>query len=310
MELFDLHCDTLYRAITEKKTLNEPEFHLSVDRGFKYEPWVQVMAVWIPDELRGNKAASFAQNAIKHLKNELPVYNKINLCEQFDDLKSNVKHNFIIAIEGGAALAGDLKNIENFRKLGVRFITLTWNGTNEIGDGAGVKNPLGITKFGKQAVTEMEKNKIIIDISHASDKLFYDVASIAKAPFVATHSNSRKICRHKRNLTDEQFRIIKDKGGIVGLNFCPYFLKEGSENNNNAAIYDILNHAEYFLSLGGENTVCLGSDFDGTDMPVGINGIESMATLYELFLKQNYNESLVRKIFFGNASSFCQNFDK
>lgn len=303
MQVFDLHCDTLYRAFTDKKTLNEPHYHISINRGLKYDKWAQVMAIWIPDELRGHKAFDFANSAIDYLHKQNIQQRKIQL---FDSFHKEDDYHFCLAIEGGAALGGELKNVKHFRKRGVRFLTLTWNAENEIGDGAGVEASKGITAFGKKVIKEMELCGMIVDVSHASDVLFYDVAAMAGRPFVATHSNARAVCNHKRNLTDDQFLQIKNIGGLVGLNFCTHFLNE----NQPAGLKDILNHTEYFLSLGGENIVCLGSDFDGTDMPNGITGIESMALLYEYYLKHNYNEGLVKKIFYENANAFCQNFDK
>ncbi|GHU81553.1 peptidase [Clostridia bacterium] len=323
MHLFDLHCDSLYIVATndykikpwisqikeaDKETsLFKNNFHLSFDRGSKYSPWIQTMAVWIPDELRGSAAFDFTVSCAKRLKSEIanseiPIHQIKNFSEFKKTLNS---HNVILAVEGGAALHGELQNIKKLSKIGVRFITLTWNGENEIGDGAGVENPKGLTDFGKKAIAELEKNKIVIDVSHASDPLFYDVATIATKPFIATHSNSRAVCSHKRNLTDEQFTIIKKSNGLVGLNFARIFLNSDSD----ATLAHLLNHAEHFLSLGGEDIICLGSDFDGTDMPDGVSGIESMTAIYEYFLKHNYKEELVRKIFFKNAYKFCENFD-
>jgi membrane dipeptidase len=186
------------------------------------------------------------------------------------------------------------------------MLTLTWNGTNEIGDGSGVDNPKGLTEFGKNVISEMEKNNIIIDISHASDKLFYDVAELTTKPFVASHSNSRFITPHKRNLTDDQIKIIIERKGLFGLNFHNKFL---SQNYKKSCMFDILKHTEHFLSLGGENCISFGTDFDGCDLPNDINSSQSMNNIYEMFLKHNYKESLIKKIFYENALIFFENFD-
>ena len=186
------------------------------------------------------------------------------------------------------------------------MMTLTWNSHNPIGDGADVENPKGITDFGKKVVSEMEKWGIVVDISHASDKLFYDVAEIVKKPFVASHSNSRTIANHRRNLTDEEFSIIKSIGGIVGLNFHNAFLNTDPDKTS---MYDLLKHTEHFLSLGGEDVVCIGSDFDGGILPKDIKGSTSIDKIYELFLRHNYKEALINKIFYENALNFYENFD-
>lgn len=306
MQLFDFHCDTLYRAVNESKTINEEQpFHLSVDRGKNYDKWLQCMAIWIPDELRNEDATNLFLTSFEKLKNESKI-NNIELVSDFKNIGTNNDYGLIFTVENGSVLAGKIENVELLAKCNVKIVTLTWNGHNEIGDGADVENPIGITEFGEKVINEFEKNKIVVDVSHASDKLFYDVAEIASKPFIATHSNSRKITNHRRNLTEEQFLIIANNGGVVGLNFCNTFL---CNNPENVSMNDILKHAEHFLSIGGENTICLGTDFDGTDVPPDINGIEGMSNLYELFLKENYSEELVKKIFWNNAINFCQNFD-
>ena len=164
----------------------------------------------------------------------------------------------------------------------------------------------GLTDFGKIAVAKMEKDGIIIDISHASQALFYDVAENTNLPFVASHSNSYKITSHRRNLTDEQFSVIRNRKGLVGLNFHNEFL---NNNSQNAGMTDILRHAEHFLSLGGEDILCFGSDFDGCTLPKNIKNSEDFAKIYDLFLANNYSESLIRKIFYENALNFFENFD-
>lgn len=197
-------------------------------------------------------------------------------------------------------MAGSFEKIAYLADCGVKVLTLTWNGNCEIGDGAMVENPHGLTQFGKKAISELERCGIVIDVSHASEPLFYDVAQQSTKPFIATHSNARKICKHQRNLTDEQFTIIKNRGGLVGLNFYPNFL-----NDKNVANFDdILCHAEHFLSLGGEKVLAIGSDFDGATMPNGISGIESVEELANYFLKHNYSQELVDAIFFQNAYNF------
>ena len=185
-------------------------------------------------------------------------------------------------------------------------MTITWNGRNEIGDGAGVEKPKGITQFGKQVIDEMEKNNIIVDISHASENLFYDVAEISKRPFIATHSNSYNVTKHKRNLTDEQFKVLISQGGITGINFYKVFL---NNNPDKATKFDILKHVEHFMALGGENNISIGSDFDGCELPKDIKGGSSMCEIYEMFLMHNYNEGIIRKIFYENALNFFENFD-
>ena len=221
-------------------------------------------------------------------------------CKASADFEKVGRTGVILTVESGAALGGKLKNIRKYADMGVKMMTLTWNGTNELGDGVGVEDSKGLLEFGRKAVKELERNKIILDISHASERLFYDVAETAESPLVASHSNAKKICSHKRNLSDSQFDIIKKSGGLVGLNFCIDFLNDKAEKSS---MYDVLRMAEYFLLLGGEKVVAMGGDFDGADVPKDLNGIEKMGELYEMFLK-HYSESVVEDIFFNNAFEF------
>lgn len=328
MQFFDLHCDTLYRAVTENKTLNEniykpekngfsqgvlfegdklPPFQLSFDRGKKYCPWIQCMAVWIPDDVTDEYGKKLFDKAYLKLKKECEE-NHVTVCGDFSDLKSvseNKRYGVIFTLENGRLIKSidDLTILEN---CGVKMITLTWNGENSLGSGVKADRDSGLTPLGKDVIREMNRLGIVVDVSHGSDKLFYEAAQISTAPITASHSNSRKITDNPRNITDEQFKIICQKGGVVGLNFCRSFLNNNPEK---AVIEDILRHTEHFLSLGGENHLCIGSDFDGTDMPKGIAGIESIENLYELFLKHNYSERLASKLFFENAYNFFENFD-
>ena len=303
MRLFDLHCDTLYRAYTEGKTLFEPDFHISFDRAQEIAPYIQCLAVWIPDEYRNETAVQLFEGCVRKLEEQL-AGRHIQRCVTAADLERVAQDNgtgIILTVEGGAVLAGNLANIQRLKQAGVRMMTLTWNGRNELGDGVGVEKAGGLTAFGRQVVGALEENGIVVDISHASERLFYDTAEVSRLPFVASHSDAKTVCPHRRNLTDEQFRVICERGGLVGLNFCRDFLHKQSTN---AKMYDIIRNAEHFLALGGEKTLAIGGDFDGADIPADMDGIHSMPALYEMFLHHNYSETLVRDIFFNNALDF------
>lgn len=302
MNVFDLHCDTLFKANEESGSIIDNCYEFSFKKALKYNKYTQVMAVWIPDEYRGADAEKLVMQCYNLLKQQLSENKEFQQSLKFN---SSSDYDVILAIEGGSALADKLENIKKYREMGVRFLTLTWNGSNEIGDGIKCENPKGLTDFGKKAIPLLEENGIIIDVSHASEPLFWNVAELAQKPFVATHSNSRTICSNMRNLTDEQFKYICKIGGLVGLNFHRFFLAD----DGNADFLHIEKHLERFLSLGGENVVALGSDFDGANMPSCIKGAESMADLYEYLLSKNYNEELLKKLFYSNAVEFLKRYD-
>lgn len=305
LNYFDLHCDTILRGYEEQRSLyGNQEMNISLERGLSGDSWIQAFAVWIRDEVRGDAAMEIFDSAYATLQREIQAHPdvlfQIRTRSDLERVRQGNCCGALLTVEGGAIVGGDINCLYHLQDCGVKAITLTWNGPNEIGDGALVENPRGLSNFGIQLVEEMERLDIVVDVSHASDALFESVAEHTAKPFIATHSLSRAMCGHKRNLTDEQFKAIRDRGGLVGLSFVPFFLRQDGK----ATVTDILKHADHFLSLGGEKTLAMGSDFDGTDLPEGITGIESIHTLVEAFLRHRYSQRLVEDIFFNNAYAF------
>ena len=247
MNFFDFHCDTLFEAYTKNKNLWNGDLQVNFEKISKFDNYIGCFAIWIPDELDENESFEFFKNMVEFYKK-----NK--------SLNINKKAKIILTLEGTKPIGSDLSRIKFIKKCGIKIVTLTWNGRCRVGDGCMVENPRGLSNFGHLVVEELEKNDITIDVSHASDKLFYDVSKIATKPFIASHSNSRTICNHPRNLTDEQFKIIVQNGGKVGINFCDEFIKAGG----NAKLDDLYRHIDHFISLGGKNSIAIGSDFDGS----------------------------------------------
>ena len=288
MRLFDLHCDTLYRVHTEKLSINSTDLSITPQKAKSFEKYSQLMAVWIPDSIRGEAAFGFFKDCFDIYKTSyLPL--------------NNESVNFMLSIENGSVIGGDISKIPLLKKYGVKCITLVYNEDNELGSGALSDSLFGLTQTGIKAVKELEKNDIFVDLSHSSERTFYDVAEITTKPIIATHSNSRYLCEHKRNLTDDQFNIIKESKGIIGVNFYPPFLNTDSTK---ASVNDVIKHIYHFLSLDGEDNVCIGSDFDGCDPIDEINSLDKMSVLYEALLKHGFNEQVVQKILYYNAHNF------
>lgn len=317
MKYFDLHCDTAYECECELGGvgLDKGAHHVSLGRGGNIEEWTQIFAIFMPDEdrfgapLRGEAAIAHYERVLAYIKRQQELFHsRIKILTDYDwDTyiadNDKIPCRAIISVEGGSAAAGSLERLERMFTDGVRLMTLTWNADNEIG--SGVKGSgSGLTAFGREAVTHMESLDMIVDVSHLSDAGFYDVAKIAKKPFVASHSCSRALCPHPRNLTDDMFRVIAERGGLVGINFSRGFLCV----DENASAEDIMRHCDHFLSLGGEDVLCMGSDFDGTDMPDGITGIESIPALYDMFITHGFGKEITDKIFFENADRFCSEY--
>ena len=288
MQLFDLHCDTLYKAAMDDSTLYNDAYHINIQKSQKIDTYIQMMAVWIPDGVRNESAVSLFKKCVE-------IYNRDRL---FED-----KHKFFLTVEGGSVLAGDLENIKLLTNNCVRALTLTWNNENELAFGAYSKG--GLKPFGKEAVKLLQKNKIVVDISHLNEEGFYDVMEIADRPIIATHSNSKSITNSPRNLTDDQFKCIIKSGGIVGLNFYKGFL---NNDENKASIDDFLRHAYHFMCLSDDEHICIGSDFDGADMPDDIQGLQDIEKVYMAFCT-NFGRKTADKIFFDNANKFFTDFD-
>lgn len=285
MCLFDLHCDTLYRIYTENISVQDDVLSITPQKASFLDNYTQFMAVWIPDSIRGEKAFEFFKGCADIYKNYYLPLNSEN-------------RKFYLTVENGSVISGDLSKIPVLKEYGVQAVTVVYNEDNELGSGAFSDSPFGLTHTGKQAVKEFEKNGIYVDLSHSSVRTFYDVAEISHKPIIATHSNSYSVCPHKRNLTDEQFNIIKNSGGVVGVNFYPPFL---NPNESEVTINDVLKHIYHFLSLGGEDTLCIGSDFDGCDALKELDSIDKIPFLYETLLKSGFNEQVVQKIMYKNA---------
>lgn len=305
MKYFDLHCDTISQCVEKKRRLAENDLQLDVKRSGFGSPYVQCFAAFIPDEQRGAAAFACFQKMAEALwtqaeENGIPVLKHPGDLEALGEASLGA----VLTVENGAVLGGQLERIPRLQAMGVKMLTLTWNGENEIGRGVLAPGKTGITDFGRKALPLLEQAGIVVDVSHASPALFYDVAEIALKPLVASHSNAQRICKHPRNLTDRQFRVIRDSGGLVGLNFYKAFL---NDRPSRASMEDILRHAEHFLGLGAEGVLALGSDFDGAQMPEDLPDVSGIPALYELFLRKNYKESLVEDIFFNNAAKFFGN---
>jgi len=156
----------------------------------------------------------------------------------------------------------------------------------------------GLTVLGRKAVKKCNSLGILIDVSHASDKTFYDIAELSKKPFVATHSNSRFVCAHRRNLDDEMLKTIAKSNGLAGINYFSDFLVE-KEQNREAGVDDIIRHIEHMASLTGTKHIGLGSDFDGVDK-AALSDVSAVKEIINALLKLNYSEQAVKDICAGN----------
>lgn len=213
-----------------------------------------------------------------------------------DDVIANKRRglkSIIFGIENGLALEGDTANVSHFKERGVSYITLCHNGDNDLCDSArGTATHGGVSPLGEQVILEMNRQGVMVDLSHAAESSFYDALEISRTPIVCSHSNSKALCDVPRNLTDDQMRALAKRGGVCQITLYHGFLRKDGE----ASIVDALQHLEHAISIMGIDHVGLGTDFDGDG---GVNGLADASELINLtrhLLRRRYSEADIAKI--------------
>lgn len=270
----------------------------------KFDDYAQIMAIWSDSRIADDtaffafhKIADYLNFEVEELDGDC-VY--VRSREQFE--RETNKKKILLSVEDARILCGRLDRLRVLHARGVRFLIPVWGGSSIIG-GAHDTNE-GLTEFGKSVIDECHKLGIITDISHASKKTaqeMLDSAQAAGKSIMASHSNAYAVCQNSRNLTDEQFERVKCLGGIVGISLHSPHLN----NQNTATVADVVKHIEHYMSLGGEDVLALGCDFDGTDfLPDELKTVADMPKLAEELARLNYSEKQIDKIFFANAKDF------
>ena len=307
--LFDLHCDTLTRNAYgshkgEPNTLDNPAYQLSLSKVPAGTKWIQCFAIFIPDNLRGEDAIAFFDHYAASFRRQAEEHkDRFAACRSGKDLEAAAASNKfagILTVEGGAALAGRLERVRTIYDAGVRMMTITWNGPNEMASGHDIPN--GFTPFGREAVAEMERLGVLVDVSHLNDRGFEDLLGFAKKPFVASHSNARAVCGHRRNLPDEFIKEMVRRGGLIGLNYCPIFLSDDGRGD----LDDLYRHVCHFLELGAEKCMALGSDYDGTNVHPDLDSVEKSLNIHSYLTAHGIPAETADGICFDNAWRFFQ----
>ena len=297
---FDAHCDTALPVYMAGKSLNNNPFHLDLKRLGAYSPAAQVFAICAEHRVGMTQETEFVlDELLRQMGNHS---DKVLLCRSAADISRAEQEGKIaafISIEGAEKLDCDIEKLRCAYEKGLRIVHMTWNHPNAL-SGSCLSGE-GLSDKGREFVRAAQKMGVAVDMSHISERAFWDIIEIAEKPVLAGHSNSAAVCAHPRNLTDEQFCALAKMGGVAGLNFCAPFLR-----SEGADIESIVDHAEHFLSLGGEKAVCLGTDFDGAPLPRGISGVQDMPKLYEAMLRRNWSEELVQDIFYNNLRRFME----
>lgn len=319
MLVADMHCDTISELFHGRENgklynLKKNELHMDLEKMKKGDYLLQNFAMFV--ELKNH--ADPMEHCLKLIDlfyQELKENEEhIAIALKYDDIEKNKKLDKISAfltIEEGGVTRCDLAHLRNFYRLGVRMLTLTWNFENGIGfpnyslmpDGKSdyrLPNTTdGLTEFGMEFIHEMERLGMIIDVSHLSDRGFYQVLQNTTKPFVASHSNARQICPHVRNLTDDMIRKLADRGGVTGMNYYPIFLEEDVEDKGTIA--SIVKHIKHVANIGGYECIGLGSDFDGIPLHKELSDASLMPLLAEALAKEGLTNTQIEGIFYKNV---------
>ena len=349
--VLDTHDDTTQRFFTTTFDLGKrnPDGHVDIPRMREGGMNAIFFSIWIDGRITGPQAVQKALDQIDAVRENVRKYsNDLVLARTADDVRRAHAQNKIAAlmgVEGGHMIGDDIRVVRIFADLGVRYMTLTHFYNDEWADSSTDKPAHnGLTDFGKQIVREMNRQGILVDISHVSDKTFYDALGVSKAPLIASHSSCRALCDHVRDMSDDMIKALAAQGGVIQINYERSFIDQAYKdaydretggvtkhlsevtkncNNDEACIsremsklqekltaegklphvswQRVIDHIDHSVKLVGADHVGLGSDFDGADMPDGLEDCSKLPKITEALLRQGYSESDIRKILGENT---------
>lgn len=304
--VFDLHCDTALALLGEDlrspMDLKKNKLHIDLERAKTLPGYVQCFACFTAPEMKqwyGISPEMVFQLELDIILAALESH-KRSMSQAFSvkDILANAekgKMSALLTIEGPAGFGYDPELLEQLHAVGFRMTTLGWNEDNLL-CGSHVTGG-GLTERGRDYFREAQRLGMIVDVSHSSDRAFWDMMELTQKPIIASHSNSRSICDVSRNLTDDMFKAICEIGGVAGINVYTDFI--GGESDLNA----VCRHIAHFLELdpSGEH-IALGGDLDGCDSLVsGFDGVQSYSALAGCLQQLGLDEKIIRNIFWNNA---------
>lgn len=304
--VFDLHCDTalalLGKSMREADSLRKNNYHIDLQRASQLPGYAQCFACFTtPYMIEWSKVSpedAFEREMVSILREVEKNKDLIRLAYSAADVEKNHtegKMSAILTIEGPAGFGFDPALLEDLYKVGFRITSLGWNEKNPLTGSH--KTGGGLTDLGREYVKEAQRLGMIVDVSHISDEGFWDIMDITDKPVIATHSNSRAVCSHSRNLTDDMFRAICATGGVAGFNQCDAFVGEAP------TIDTACDHFLHFLELDPDGShIALGGDLDGCDkLPEGFDGVQDYPKLAARLEERGLDEKTMYDIFWNNA---------
>lgn len=316
MKFIDMHCDTLMPfAADANYSIYSSDKQVDFLKMQKGGALAQFFAVFFPPE------KAFEENGIagitdreyfdrltggfyRRLEEHRDIIAFASNGQMIEENRKAGKMSAVLTIEDGRMLNGNMDILHKVYGRGVRAISLTWNFENCLGYPNSTDKTVmekGLKPFGIEAVKEMNRLGILVDVSHLSDGGFYDVARYSDKPFVATHSNARAVSPHQRNLTDDMIRLLGKKGGVTGLNFAPTFMDADHINATHTPISNIVKQARHIANVGGIDCVGLGTDFDGIFGTQEISDSSMLPLLWDALAKAGFHESEIEKISHKNV---------
>ncbi|MBJ6364115.1 dipeptidase [Paenibacillus sp. GCM10012307] len=305
--LVDFHCDVLSKLLGDESLSfdNDPTGKLDVtyERLAQAGGCIQAFAIYIPEHMeRGLRPVLrsvdlFYRSILSH-----PGIKLICSARDINEAQQAGRIGALLTLEGVDGLQEDFSALRVLFHLGVRSIGLTWNHANWAADGVLEPRQGGLTGKGRRLVKLCNELGILLDVSHLTDKGFWELADLSSKPFIASHSNSRAICDHPRNLTDDQIRAIIAVDGRIGITFVPWFVRKSGE----ATVTDVIRHIENVCELGGASHLMLGSDYDGIDSHIaGLSHPGETPRLAEA-MQPYYTDEQIAGFFGKNAIQFLE----
>ena len=302
----DTHCDTpMFFGQDINFATRDAKIKVDLHKMTEGRQDATIMVAYLAQKERTDEALLAATAKADQLLNEIERMVAMN-CTAVDiaytpadlyRLKREGKKAIMLGIENGYAIGKDLTNVERFRNRGVVYMTLCHNGNNDICGSARYNDEhIGVTPFGEQVIREMNRTGMIVDLSHAGEQTFYDTLDISSKPVVCSHSSSRALCDHPRNLTDEQLKAIARKGGVVQVCLYSDFLRTDAP----ATICDAIEHLHHMVNIMGIEHVGIGTDFDGDGGIIGCNDSSELINLTRRMLYERYSENDLQLIWGGN----------
>jgi membrane dipeptidase len=314
---FDAHCDTVHRcAIRRSDTEGQPEEfrayfaaveslrrnggHVDLLRGGQFRRYAQFFALYHdpyypPADGLWAQCLRMHDCFLKEMEDNADLVRHCRTSAEVNAAASDGKIAALLSVEGADLLDCDIERIDTVADWGVRLFNPVWNHPNVLCGTNKHDTDRGLSQQGRDFIRCLEEHAIYADVSHISDPGFWDLIRMARRPVVASHSNSRAICAHPRNLTDDMFRAIRDSGGVVGINLYSAFVGQSG------SMEELVAHVEHFLALDGEKTLCIGGDLDGCEtLAAGMKGVQDVPRLYEALTQRGYGGELLEDIFWNN----------